>query len=191
MADYRVLVPRFFVDERIYDMLPDEKIVMTYLVLGMQACGLNEVGIYTITRGEIAFGTGIEAKRIGEILNFFNREKKQLIEYDEEHHIVFVKSFLKHNSLYLTTPDKFADAIRKDYKKTFDKCPKFWAEFAKINYNKIIKALEGLGDKSKNHSANKKILQELLDLMDFYENPDKKLAIKIQKEMEETEAKFS
>jgi len=176
MADFRILIPRFYVDERVRSMPTDAKFLLQYLINGLPACSVTGTGIYEITRGEIAFQTDLDTARVGEILNFFNKERPMLAEYEEEQHIIFVKSFLKHNSLFLDTSAKIADAITKDFKKTGEKCPKFWAEFGRKQKRLIEKVLPELDPKKKGFIATTECLKEILHLEDlFFSLPSKKV----------------
>lgn len=191
MADYRILIPRFFVDEKTIKLTSDQKIVFMFCVLGMLACSQTNTGIYEITRGEIGMQTDIDTEEVGKILDYFTTEKSDLMEYDNEHHVVHVRSFLKHNSEFLSTPQKVADAFRKDFRKTGEKCPRFWGEFGAKNEKLITKTLTELSDKSSNYSVNKKALTEILTLKSKFSDKkpssDSKLvsAEKMQKTIQE------
>ncbi len=165
MADFRKIVPRFFSDERTYGMTPSQKLLMLYCVLGVWACSSTESGIYDLGRGTIATGANIPMDEVEKIIDFFNKEKPQLLEYDVENHIVFVKSFFKHNSDgYLTTPEKMAAALKKDFKVSGEKCPRFWAEFARLNHKVLKKNYQGLNTKNNNYYGYKKFFDNLFAL---------------------------
>lgn len=159
MADYRILSPRFFFDERLHGLSCEHKMVFSYLIQGLEACSQTETGIYNITRGQIGFGTNIDTKKVCDIIDFFNHERPELLQYHNDRHVVFVKSFLKYNCDYLTTADKLINAIKKDFKRTAN-CTQFWAQFYTIYQKKLDKAAKQLKDSS---SEKSKKLADLVD----------------------------
>jgi hypothetical protein len=71
---------------------------------------------------------------------YFNREKRELLEYDPKTHCVFIKSMFKyaHLSGLVKTPKAIAGVVKKTLDLYEDKCPQFIAEFSRINH-KILK----------------------------------------------------
>jgi hypothetical protein len=53
MADYRILVPRFWTDERVRRMHPKYKLVFNFSITGLPCCSFTEIGIYEVNRSDI------------------------------------------------------------------------------------------------------------------------------------------
>lgn len=154
MADYRRIVPRFWTDVRvagdflkgIAPMTSDQKVVFNFAITNHLACK-SETGIYEISRGELSANSGVEMEKVHEILHFFNTDphRKSLMEYDDDRHIVFIKSFPKYNwPNWLTTSLQICDAVVKDRKRPELEDHKFWREFASLNLRELVEARKGL-----------------------------------------------
>ena len=221
MADFRIILPTIYEDEKVRGMKPRVEDLwklrlnddLTASLIG--ACrhsiflfAINNVrtsdtGIYELSRGSVEFHKETPLQLIEDALGmskerakmffgkkqsedltaeeeefskgYFNREKPFLLQYDTEHHIFFIKSFFKHNSAYLSTPEKLAVAIKKDYQKTHDKCPKFWAEFSKINHKRLRKAQKDLTTGGKSFKTYHTFFEQLFALENQYFPPEKPL----------------
>lgn len=129
MAKYRKLVYRFWTDPRVYEMSPTQKLLFNYVITGPEACTIvNLSGIYEIHRGALAMRLNLPVEQVEEDLQYFNREKPMLLEYDSKRHMLFVKSFCKYNSHYKSS----VLGLMEDFNNTFHKAPEFWAEFGQI-----------------------------------------------------------
>lgn len=216
MAEFRVISPRIYSDEKVRNMRPSsqdlEKLNLSqdsvawlvanarrslfkFSINNTDSISHTETGIYELTRGTTAFYTELPLEFIEDAFGmsndrakiffkkdvseltpeemdikkgYFNRERPFLLEYDTENHIVFVKSFLKYNinSGYLSTNEKIGDAIVKDYKKTGDKCPRFWQEFAQIYSSIIKKVIKDLDSNKPKEKRKKAVLETVLSLVD-------------------------
>ena len=138
-AKYRKLIKRFWIDPKTLDLTDRQKLVLIYAITGIEACThTNASGIYEITRARFQNVFDYPLNEVSEVLDFFNRKKSCLLEYDAENHIIFVKSFFKHNGTY----KKCITSLMQDFDETFDKAPRFWAEFFQKYRKKLWKMLE-------------------------------------------------
>lgn len=72
----------------------------------------------------------------------FCQEFPDLIEYDPEHDMIYIKMMFEHSgSLYLTTPKSVCEGIQKDYKSSFRRVPeRWWGEFVARNHHRVHEA---------------------------------------------------
>lgn len=184
MARYRKLMPHFFEDEKTAEMTPEQKIIVISAILGDPACkNTSGTGIFEISRATIAFLSRLDLSFICDqmgrtekefnlqlkrpvqtplsdeekllIKGYFNSEKMDLLEYDPQNHIIFIKSFFKYNSGYKSS----AEAIKDDFERTGKKSPLFWAKFASMYKTKLFKIYEILED-----GETKSIFEEIIKL---------------------------
>jgi hypothetical protein len=138
MAKFRQLQDKFWIDPRVHDLTPTQKLLFAYAITGPSACrAVHTSGIYELTRGAMQMHTNIDIAEIEEALKFFNQKRPMLLEYDEEKHMVFVKSFFKYNTSFKSAVQN----LFEDYKMTGKKSLKFWLEFSEIYHDKLIKLL--------------------------------------------------
>lgn len=129
-AKYRKLIKRFWTDPRIQKLLIeqrfDEVMIIIYSITGAEACTyINLSGIYEIHRSSYENILHLGHNRVNDALHHINEKASDLMEYDFDNHVVFVKNFYKHNSSYKSD----VSALIEDFDETFCKAPEFWAEF--------------------------------------------------------------
>ena len=162
MAKYRKLVRDFWVDPRVRTMNIEQKMFFAYAITGNEACiNTNISGIYEVYRGSFEQILGIDGKDLNNIIDFFNNKLSDLLEYDVQSHMMYVKSFFKYNSHYKSN----VSAIMDDFDLTFHKAPKFWAEFGEINRPKLSKIYPILEDEEQ-----RKFLDRLFELENEFPN---------------------
>jgi len=145
MAEYRKLSFRFWTDPRVHSLDVYQKIILSYCITGIHPCKFTNVsGIYEMPRGSLCDAVRLDIKQVAEALEFFNQERPDLLEYDSENHMVFVKSFFKHNSKYR----KDISGLMDDFENTFHKTPQFWAEFGEKNRSYICKHFKNITDEN-------------------------------------------
>ena len=140
-AKYRKLHKKFWSDPRVRELNDKEKLLFIYCVNGIEACSnTNSSGIYELHRSSFQNYFGWHLDDIDNILESFNRKHSDLLEYNFENHIVYVKSFFKYNGKYKTG----IDALAADFEETYRKAPDFWRDFGQRyrerlnkNFNKL------------------------------------------------------
>lgn len=187
--EYRKLGPSFWTDPDLIDLTIEQRIFLIYFIIGSEAVNKknNNTGIYQISRAvfqNIPFN--FDLNHINQIIDFFNEEKPNVLEYDKESHIVFVKNFYRYNPHY----GNDLSPVMADFKKTFHKVPRFWGEFVDryreslSTYYMTIPKLNGLTDYEKQEQVN--FLDRLVEISN--EIPDTEIkkakAQKIKKERE-------
>lgn len=159
-AKYRKLIKRFWTDPRVRDLLKkqkfDEVLILIYAITGTEACSfVNLSGIYEIHRSTFENALNLGHNRVNEALHYLNDNVPDLMEYDFPNHMIFVKSFFKHNSAYKTG----ISTLIEDFDETFHKAPKFWAEFGEKYRERLGKIYPLLEDEEQRN-----FLDRLFDL---------------------------
>lgn len=143
MARYRKLSPRFWTDPKVRDLSRDQKLFFNYCITGIEACTQTNSGIYEIHRSSFERAAEFTLDEVNEIFDFFNRKKSMLLEYDPKEHVIFVKSFLKHNATYKTG----ITGIMEDFNDTYHKVPHFWVEFSQRYRKELGKIYQKIAEK--------------------------------------------
>lgn len=134
-AKFRILSKRFWTDPRTRDLTANQKLLFAYAITGPEACtNTHSSGIYEIHRSSFENMIGFSYHETDEILKFFNEKRPELLEYDAVEHMIYVKSFFKHNASY--KPD-VVRSVMDDFNETFDRAPMFWADFG-IRYRERL-----------------------------------------------------
>lgn len=134
MAHYRKLKKTFWTDPKIRSLKAEHKFFMIYALAGPFACSMTKIsGIYEIHGSNFEDQAGFSEKEYRQIIKFFNEERPDLLEYDEENHMMYVKNFYKHNSSFKSD----VASLIEDFKDTFVKAPKFWAEFGERHRERL------------------------------------------------------
>lgn len=162
MAKYRKLIKRFWTDPRVRELLKKEKfdeiLILIYSITGPEACSYTNLsGIYEIHRSNYENSLNLSHDRVNDALKYINQNVADLMEYDFERHMVFVKSFYKHNSAYKTG----IGTLIEDFNETYHKAPEFWSEFGEKYRERLGKILPILIDKDQ-----QQFLLKLFDLKD-------------------------
>lgn len=99
-------------------------------------------------------------------MGYFNREKKELIEYDPETHCVHVKSMFKYAYLsgLIKTPKAVANVVKKTLEFYEDKCPSFVVDFAQINSKILRENYKKLSPRDASFDASKEAFEKLFFL---------------------------
>ncbi|WP_066299257.1 replication protein [Bacillus sp. FJAT-29937] len=96
MAKYRVVYTQFWDDPKVVEeMTPEDKYVFLYLLTNKNT---KQIGIYTITKRQMAFDTGYSQEAIQSILERLIN-KHRLVKYNDETREIAVKNGGKFNSI--------------------------------------------------------------------------------------------
>lgn len=96
MAKYRVVYTQFWDDPKVVEeMTPEDKHVFLYLLTNQNT---RQIGIYTITKRQMAFDTGYSQEAIQSILERLIN-KHRLVKYNDETREIAVKNGGKFNSI--------------------------------------------------------------------------------------------
>lgn len=164
MTKYRKQIKRFWIDPQVIDLNPEQKLLFSYAITGMEACS-NTLGsgIYEISRASFENHLGFTHDKVNEILDFFNEKKPSLLQYDKSNHMIFVKSFYKHNGNY----KKGVSGLVEDFNDTYKKAPNFWKEFVE-RYRKELTKIYVIAQ----NPEDRQFLERLFDLKnEFNELP--------------------
>ncbi len=156
MAEYRQLNRSFWIDGNVKELTDKQKLFLIYAITGIESCISNETGIYELSRASFQNYLGWNLDEVDEIIEFFNKKRPNFLEYNHEHHIIYVKNFLKHNSGY----KKDLSGIVEDFNKSGHKVPEFWADFGQRYRKKLNKTFEKLPEEEQ------KFLLNLFELKD-------------------------
>lgn len=137
----------------------DEISIFMFSFIGFIAnAEINITGIYTITRGSFMNHLGIWEDESTAALEYFNKEMPSLLEYDFKSHTIYVKDFFRIQYDYKKID--LVDHIMRSYEKSYQKTPRFWQEFGKINRNILQKLHEKVPEKDLETS---KFLYDLIE----------------------------
>ncbi|MEH7125438.1 DnaD domain protein [Bacillus sp. JJ1773] len=115
MARYRVVYTQFWDDPKVVEeMTPEDKYVFLYLLTNKNT---KQIGIYTITKRQMAFDTGYSQEAIQSILErLINKHK--LLKYNQETREIAVKNWGKFNFIRGGKPVE--DCVRSELEKVKD-----------------------------------------------------------------------
>ncbi len=131
-----------------YKLSADEKVVMTYLISNPLA---SKSGIYRILSGAIIDGVGEhilpDTAKVRLILD--NLEKKNLIKYDRENHILYI---LKFHERYVPFGSLASDLLAAEILKEMTEFeqPEFWALYVEENFERANEFFDEAIKNSKN-----------------------------------------
>lgn len=109
MAKFRHIYTSFWGDPKVLEeFTPEDKLFYLYLLTNEHT---NQIGIYQITKKQIAFEIGYSTESINALLQRFIDHHK-IIEYDTENRELFIKNWAKYNLIKGGKP--VLDCIRKD-----------------------------------------------------------------------------
>lgn len=140
--------PRIWADASFRQLDDIQKIFFIFSFSAPNSSDDSNVGIYEIDTGGIAMFLRIDIsneegkKKLDGLIDFFNFEKPNMLEYDRKHHILFCKNYVEYQSHYLSAPSSFIPALLSDWYATRDKVPYFWQKFYFINEEKILEMNE-------------------------------------------------
>lgn len=181
MAHYRMFLHEFWTDHRLLKLSTQKRtkeiLVINYVVTGPLACkDINISGIYYIDLGSFEAYCGLSHEEIFDILTFLNVKLSDILEYDFQNKIIFIKKFFIEQAGYKPGLSIIPDLI-KNYQSTKDIVPHFWKEFSEKNStslrslldkvqhpNPTVSSAKSLNEDEKNKQVN--FLINLLDLKD-------------------------
>lgn len=169
MAKYRKIIPRIWTDPKTRDLTDRQFRVFTYLITGKEACTQTNSGIYEIHRSTFQDSPfGYSLPEIDEVMNYFNEKKPELFEYDAKEHIVYVKSFYKHNGGF-----GGLKALIEDFEDTYSKAPSFWIDFGQRYRNQLNKLADKIPLNEKlSESEKKQQLDFVINLVELKDSPN-------------------
>ncbi|MBS4189875.1 replication protein [Bacillus sp. FJAT-49705] len=108
MAKYRVVYTQFWDDPRVVEeMTPEDKYVFHYLLTNKNT---KQIGIYTITKKQMAFDTGYSQETIQSILERLIN-KHQLVKYNLDTREIRLK--IGGNSILFASGKPVEDCMKK------------------------------------------------------------------------------
>ncbi|KAB2336174.1 DnaD domain protein [Cytobacillus depressus] len=94
MAKYRVVYTQFWDDPKVVEeMTPEDKYIFLYLLTNKNT---RQIGVYTITKKQMAFDTGYSQETIQSILERLI-DKHKLVKYNPETREIAIKNWGKYN----------------------------------------------------------------------------------------------
>ncbi len=116
MALYRHVQVEFWTNPKVLEeMSPEDKLLFLYLLTNQST---TQIGIYKITKKQIAFETGYSLESVKCIMERFEKKHKT-IKYNENTREIAIKNWGKYNGNRLGKP--VIDCIVRDLKKVDDK----------------------------------------------------------------------
>jgi uncharacterized phage protein (TIGR02220 family) len=91
MGRYRKIDPRFWKDEKIVQLSPEEKLVALYIFTGQS----NRIGLFTFSPGEAAEDVGTLPQTFGE--RFGNVCRTLNLGWDEPYRVLYIPTWWKYN----------------------------------------------------------------------------------------------
>lgn len=167
MAKYRILIPRFWVDPKTRDLTRNQKLMFAHIITGIEACTQTSTGIFEIHRSNFQNYLDFSMDEVDEAMSLFN-QKGDLLRYDLKTHMIFVKSFFKHNRCY----KKFAEGLMDDFEETYNKAPDFWQEFVSLYRKHFVSLVEKIAKSDKIPLDQKKQQVDFLEMLGSGNLPD-------------------
>ncbi len=132
MAKYRQFYPKFWKDQDVQLMSPEDKLILIYLFTNES---LTDSGIYAVTIKTISSETGLDYKVVEKTLG---NGCLRNIAYDKENCYVFVRKFRKYN--LGGNPKWIEQGIQNEYR--ISQHTHLWDEFIKEypQYKNVLKA---------------------------------------------------
>lgn len=184
--DFFPITPRFFSDERLYRLDADYKIVYAYACFGLQSSAAGKVGIHRVGRGEIASGANVDMAKTEKIIDFFDENLPDLMQYDKDKHVIFLPSKLKYliRYGYITLGSSLIKAVHEDFKKYGSKAPQFWSDLTMLYEEEIKGSFAMISRKDKNFPYYAETIANL------FEDPSPNIAKFSSKKLKENEKKI-
>jgi len=151
MARSRAILIQIWNDPHFQEYTITEKLVFLFLFTNEKA---TQSGVYQLTYKDIFDKTGVSKSDVKEIIT--NHKK---IVYDPKNHIIWVKNYLKHNSVN-KNPCNVVSAVVNDYKTT--KRSPVWDGYWEHNGNLIEELIKKSASLQKKLADGKIVLPKPL-----------------------------
>lgn len=156
MAKYRAIQVGFWDDAKVIEeMTPEDKFFMVYLLTNPNT---TQIGVYKITKKQMAFHLGYSIETINSLLERFEN-RHQLIKYNPETREIVFRNWGKHN--FVKSGKPMYDLIRKELKEIEDKSLLSWmfeaylesVDIPNVEISKIIKDFLGQSSSPTNRTT--------------------------------------